>query len=243
VVQRSSVTRALRILDLLARAEKPVPLRQIAQELEIPKSTAHGILKDLVRERFVDAHDPAAYTVGIKAFEVGAAHLRIAGVDTVITSELTALSRALEVTAHYAVLDGREAVYLYKQDPPRTGIQLASSVGARLPAHLTAVGKCALAWLSPSLLESHVDTAAWQAHGRELREELDAIRERGYATDHGQVAVGIECVAAPVFDSGGARGAVGVSYLRGAPMPAGPVSDQVRATANRLTTMLGGSST
>lgn len=241
-MQTSSVTRALRILDLLARAEKPVPLRQIALELEIPKSTAHGILKDLVRERFADVHDPASYTVGIKAFEVGAAHLRIAGVDSLITSELTALSRALEVTAHYAVLDGCEAVYLYKQDPPRTGIALASAIGARLPAHLTAVGKCALAWLSPAVLASHVEPAAWQAHGRELQDEIDAIRERGYATDHGQVAVGIECIAAPVFDAGGARGAVGISYLRGTPLSEDSVADQVKTTAHRLTTMFGGSS-
>ncbi len=239
-MQVSSVTRALRILDLLAKAGKSLPLQQIAQELEIPKSTAHGILKDLVQERFVDAHDRATYTIGIKAFEVGAAHLRIAGVDAVITSELTALSRSLEVTAHYAVLDGCEAVYLYKQDPPRTGIQLASAVGARLPAHLTAVGKCALAWLSPSLVASHVETAVWETHERELMEELGAIRARGYAIDPGQVAAGIECVAAPVFDAGGARGAVGVSYLHATALSAESAADHVRTTANRITTILGG---
>jgi DNA-binding IclR family transcriptional regulator len=240
-VQSSSVTRALRILELLARAEKPVPLRQIAQELDIPKSTAHGILKDLVQERFVDAHEPAAYTVGIKAFEVGASHLRVAGVDAVITAELAALSRLLEITAHYAVLDGCEAVYLYKQDPPRLGVQLASSVGARLPSHLTAVGKVALAWLSPALVPQHVDPAAWTADGAALQAELASVRELGYAVDDGRVAVGIACVAAPVFDAGGARGAVGVSYLRGTALPGGSAVEQVCAAAARLTSRLGGS--
>ncbi|WP_327294024.1 MULTISPECIES: IclR family transcriptional regulator [unclassified Streptomyces] len=242
-MQSSSVTRALRILDLIARAENPVVLKHIAQTLGIPKSTAHGILRDLARERFVDVHEPTAYTVGIKAFEVGAAHLRVAGVDTVIASELAGLTRALEVTAHYAVLDGVEAVYLYKQDPPRSGVQLASSVGARLPAHLTAVGKCGLAWLEPAQVAVHVEPVAW-AEGREaLVRELAGIRERGYADDHGQVASGVDCVAAPVFDAGGPRGAVGVSYLSGSPTPGPQLTEQVRHAAARLTSILGGSNT
>ncbi|MEU0600192.1 IclR family transcriptional regulator [Streptomyces sp. NPDC006393] len=239
-MQASSVTRALWILDLIAHADRPVPLRHIAETLEIPKSTAHGILRDLVRERFLDVREPATYTIGIKAFEVGAAHLRTAGLDGLIAGELARLSRALDVTAHYAVLDGTEAVYLYKQDPPGPGVQLASSVGARLPSHLTAVGKCCLAWLEPAQATAHVASAAADDRAA-LAAELTDVRSRGYATDHGRVADGIECVAAPVFDAAGPKGAVGVSYLRGS---ASRVEDtfveHVQQTAQRLTSILGG---
>ncbi|WP_377267853.1 IclR family transcriptional regulator [Peterkaempfera sp. SMS 1(5)a] len=243
-MQLSSVTRALRILDLIAQSEKPLTLKHISEALLIPKSTAHGILRDLATERFVEVCEPAGYTVGIKAFEVGAAHLRVSGVGGVIAAELVALSRALEATAHYAVLDGTEAVYLYKQDPPAVGVQLASSVGARLPSHLTAVGKCCLAWLDPNELADHVTVSVTTGDVAldTLTEELAAVRARGYAADPGHVAVGVECVAAPVFDTAGPKGAVGVSYLRGTRAPDGDVAHQVRTAAARLTSMLGGNS-
>ncbi|MFF1734618.1 IclR family transcriptional regulator [Streptomyces sp. NPDC058247] len=244
-MQDSSVTRALRILDLIAHAGKPLTLKHIAEVLDIPRSTAHGILRDLTRERFVETGEPAAYTIGIKAFEVGAAHLRVAGVGGVIAVELVRLTDALDITAHYAVLDGTEAVYLYKQDPPGLGVQLASSVGARLPAHLTAVGKCCLAWLHPRDLAAHVAPAVREGPDGDavlaaLTDELAKVRERGYATDHGQVAGGVECLAAPVFDTSGVKGAVGISYLRGAEARAGEATEQVRQTAARLTSMFGG---
>ncbi|MFB6782675.1 IclR family transcriptional regulator [Streptomyces sp. NPDC056352] len=241
----TSVVRAMRILELLAHTEKPVPLKDLAAALDIPKSTAHGILRDLVQERFVDLKEPAAYTIGLKAFEVGSAHLRVAGFSGVVASELGRLCRALDLTAHYAVLDGTDAVYLYKQDPPGLGVQLASSVGARLPSHLTAVGKSCLAWLEVATVADHVvfAGAADSSRGPEadaLACELARVRERGYSTDHGQVALGIECVAAPVFDACGPRGALGVSYLHGASSQVDDVAGAVRESAARLTSMLGG---
>ncbi|MFI8786441.1 IclR family transcriptional regulator [Streptomyces sp. NPDC055105] len=235
----TSVTRALRILTLVAHADKPVTLKQIAEDLEIPKSTAHGILRDLTQERFIDACEPVGYTVGLKAFEVGAAHLRIAGVSGVISSELVDLSRTLDLTAHYAVLDGTEAVYLYKQDPVNAGIQLASSVGARLPSHLTAVGKCCLAWLRSEDVPEHVHTTRAEDPGR-LREELLRVREHGHATDDGQVASGVQCIAAPVFDPAGPRGAVGISFLKGGFPDLNTATEAVRRSAARLTAKLGG---
>ena len=240
-----SVVRALRILDLVAQSEKPLTLSRIADELKIPKSTAHSILRDLVSESFLAPADPAGYVIGLKAFEVGSAHLRLTSTVGVVASELARLTRALNITSHYAILDGADAVYLCKEDPPGLGVQLASSVGARLPAHLTAVGKTCLAWLPRDEVADHVVLSkAGQRHGetslKELAAELDQVRERGYAFDDGEAALGIQCVAAPVFDTSGCRGAVGVSYLRDLPEPLDRISSMVMEAAARATTMLGG---
>ncbi|HEX5511980.1 MAG TPA: IclR family transcriptional regulator C-terminal domain-containing protein, partial [Actinomycetales bacterium] len=155
------------------------------------------------------------------------------------------LTRALNITSHFAILDGADAVYLCKEDPPGLGVQLASSVGARLPSHLTAVGKACLAWLARDEVADHVVLSkAGQRHGetslKELGAELDQVRERGYAFDDGEAALGIQCVAAPVFDTTGCRGAIGVSYLRDLPEPLDRISSMVVEAAARATTMLGG---
>lgn len=234
----NSVTRALRILELLSKAEKPLLLTTISTALGIPKSTAHSILKDLASERFIELHEPASYTAGLKLFEVGSSYLRMAGVVGVVTPELARLTRTLNVTSHYAVLDHRDAVYLCKEDPPGLGIQLASSLGARLPAHLTAVGKTCLSWLPEDQLAEHLAKGSDSTGG--LGVEMAEIRRNGYATDDGATALGIQCVAAPVFDLNGMRGAIGVSYLRGAYASMDEVAPEVMDAAARASQTLGG---
>src|SRR5699024_4259680 len=125
------------------------------------------------------------------------------------------------------------------------GIQLASSVGARLPAAVTAVGKSCLAWLPEDEVEQHVDLPLEGDSGREralseVRHELEDVREAGYSTDNGGAAAGITCVGAPVFDRSGPRGAVGVSFLRGSDTPWDTIVAEVREAASRATSLLGG---
>lgn len=244
----TSVVRAMRILELLAQSEKPLSLARVTEALQIPKSTGHSILASLVQEGFVQLHDPAGYAIGLKAFEVGAAHLRATGTVGVVAPELARLTRTLNITSHWAVLEGHDAVYLCKEDPPGRGVQLASSVGARLPARVTAVGKSCLAWLDPEVVEAHVDLPPAGDAGRavavaEVHRELEQVRGDGYSTDNGEAAVGITCVAAPVFDMSGPRGAVGVSFLRGTGAPFDTIVAEVREAASRATSLLGGRGT
>lgn len=243
----TSVVRAMQILGLLARSDKPLNLTPIADALEIPKSTTHKILRDLVSEGFVAVAEPSAYEIGLKAFEVGSAHLRAAGAVGVVAPELVRLTRTLNVTSHYAVLDAADAVYLCKEDPPGLGVQLASSIGARLPAHLTAVGKACLAWLPDDVINSHFDNAqAMPPTTRvlaRLKTELAAVRQAGYATDGGKAAAGIQCVAAPVFDMSGPRGAIGASFLMGVYEDVEQIAEEVTGAAARVTALLGGTAT
>jgi DNA-binding IclR family transcriptional regulator len=240
----TSVVRATQILGLLARSQTPMTLAEIASALGIPKSTALTILRDLANEDFVAVSSPRAYSIGLKAFEVGLAHLRASGIAGAVAPELACLTRALNITAHYAVLDGPEVLYLWKEDPPTLGIQLASAIGARFPSHLTAVGKACLAWVEADRLPGHVDLAARGADGQtiplpDLTAELAQIRVQGFATVDG-AATAIQGVAAPVFGLAGLQGAIGVSLLRGSAPSLGPVADDVKTAAARATIALGG---
>jgi IclR family acetate operon transcriptional repressor len=74
----------------------------------------------------------------------------------------------------------------------------------------------------------------------DLTAELAQIRVQGFATDDAATAVGIECVAAPVFGLTGLKGAIGVSLLRGSAPSLDPVVDDVKTAAARATIALGG---
>jgi DNA-binding IclR family transcriptional regulator len=223
----NSVARALRLLELIADNDGvPMRLSALAAAIEAPKSSVHTILKSLVARRFLEPTDDGGYWLGIRAFEVGAAYSRHMSPTRAVHAELVELSHELRVTAHFAILDGPGVLYIEKEDPPGPGIRLASAVGARLPAHLTAVGKAALAFSGDAAL-AQVD-------------ELAIVRRSGYAVDDGETAAGICCVAAPVFD---ARqrccGSVGVSYLVSGGLSAEIVAREVRAAAQRTSKRLG----
>lgn len=241
----TSVARTLRILELLASSDKPLALARVADTLEIPRSTAYKILRTLVDRRFVSVETGNAYAIGLKAFEVGAAHLRTTNVIDFVAPRLTQLTQSLGVTSHYAILDGPDVVYLYKEDPPAVGVQLASSLGVRLPASITAVGKSCLAWLPAERLETFLDQHVTGDHphqvGREaLSEELRLVRQRGYSIDEGETATGIRCVAAPIFDLNGSRGALGVSHLLTSQHESQNVISEVVRAASAVSTTLGG---
>lgn len=241
----SSVVRALRILQLLARETQPLTLTQVADQLEMPKATAHGILRDLLSEHFVEVSAGMAYSIGLRCFEVGSARLREGSDAPLVAPELARLTQKLGVTSHYAVLDGFDAVYICKEDPPGLGVRLASQVGARLPSHLTAVGRACLAHLDGERLIEHVNLTVKGLRrrpmtGSELSLVLEETRQRGYAIDDGETASGIRCVAAPLFDIRGCRGAIGVSYLSAATAEDDPVPGEVLAAARRATKTFGG---
>jgi DNA-binding IclR family transcriptional regulator len=241
----NSVTRALRLLELIADNDgTPMRLSALATAIGAPKSSVHSILRSLVAQRFLEPTDEGCYRLGIRAFEVGAAYSRHMSPTRAVHAELVELSHELKVTAHFAVLDGPEVLYIEKEDPPGPGIRVASAVGARLPAHLTAVGKAALAYAGASAI-SLADLSVRGTTGRALTragldDELHQVRRDGYAVDDEETAAGIRCVASPVFDAGQrCCGAVGVSYLSSAELPTPAVAQRVRAAASRTSQRLG----
>jgi DNA-binding IclR family transcriptional regulator len=239
-----SVTRALAILGLLAHAGRPMTLAEIASEQKLPKSSVLSLLRALARSEFAVIDERGRYSVGLRSFEVGAAYLRSMTPVRAAESELQALTEALGATSHFAVLEGDEVVYLAKHDPPGVGLRLASSVGARLPAATTAVGKAQLAHRPRSSGGPGSPDGRGAARGpgtdRGLADELEAARALGYAVDEGQTMPGIRCVAAPVFSSGDCCGAIGVSYLIQSGLQLETAARAVVTAAGQASARLGG---
>ncbi len=222
--------RALAILGLLARGERPMALAEVARLLALPKSSALSLLRALATSGFAVLTDDGRYCLGVRNFEVGSAYLRTMTPVRAVERELEWLTDELGATSHFAVLEGDEVLYLAKHDPPDTGLKLASSLGARLPAASTAVGKAQLAYR----------TGDEPAGAGARPAELAAVRAIGYALDEGQTAAGIRCVAAPVFGDRGCCGAIGVSLLMRNTPRTDLVARRVLAAAERASTRLGG---
>jgi DNA-binding IclR family transcriptional regulator len=213
-----SVERAVRALRHIGASERPLPLAALARDVGVPKSSLHSLLRALEAQGFIENLD-GGYVLGLRVFELGCAYARAASSLRVVNPVLVAVSRRLDMTAHFAVRDGDEVVYLAKEEPPGLLIRLASFVGGRLPVHLTAVGQAILAASGPApLAEVSLEPKGSSGFPRsraELAQTLNGVTRRGYAVDEGETLKPVRCVAAAVRGSAGdVCGAVGVSYLR-----------------------------
>ena len=85
-----------------------------------------------------------------------------------------------------------------------------SQVGRKAPLHCTGVGKAILAYLDKDTQKSILFSTEMEAYTEKtildknlILEELERIKERGYATDDEEIEMGLFCVAAPIFDFNG----------------------------------------
>ena len=198
------------ILNLLADAREGLSLGEVAERVEIHKSTAHRIIMNLEGQRMIN-RDPATgrYQLGLRLFELGSVAIAKFDIRERAREYLETLLRETQETVHLCVLDNGEVLYLDKIEPTRT-VRLSSRIGLRNPAHCTAVGKAMMAWLSTAEVEQIVHkhglrrfTSKTITTLAELRGELAKVREVGYAIDDEEHEDDVRCVAAVVRDHAG----------------------------------------
>ena len=206
---------AFSIVDLLQRDDKRT-LTEIADELGYSKSTVHSHLRTLVDEEMVVPTEEG-YRLSLRILDM-AEHVRNqVGNYDVIENEVGALAAETEEIAQFGIEEYGRVSYLCKARG-RQAVETASRVGTHQPMYSTSLGKTILTHLSEAERERIIDDCEFEPRTAKtittpeaLREELDAIRERGYGIDNEENIDGLRCVAAPVKNDEVILGAVSVS--------------------------------
>lgn len=247
-----SLVRALGIVNRLSEAEGAMTLTRIAESVDLAPSTVHRLLTTLEQERYV-RFDPERrlWSVGVQAFVAGCAFLKTRDLIGVARPYMRALMEECRETVNLAVQDEREAVYVHQIEHPSIQRFLAKP-GARVPLYCSAVGKALLAAKTDGELESLVPeagarrlTANTIVSRSALRVDIALTRERGFAVDDEEHAVGLRCVAALVFNElCEPMAAISVSgpAARISPSNIPRLGELLRQKTARLTARLGGSS-
>ncbi|WP_067432292.1 IclR family transcriptional regulator [Nocardioides jensenii] len=245
--QVPAATRTLRVLRFLADQPGPVPLDRIMTEVDLPRSTAYHLINAMVDEGFVThLADERRYGLGVAAFEVGSGYTRQAPLQRLARRPLAQLVDRTGHSAHLAVLHGRDVLYVVEERAPGRP-PLVSDVGVRLPAHLTASGRAILAALpAQQVRAAYPDRAAFvDRHGkgpagpRQLKAVLQETRQRGFATEDGEVTPGFASVAAAVLDHNGYPVA-GVAITHESDEAVANLEAEIRRTAAELSQRVSG---
>lgn len=205
-----SAERALKILELLTGHESALAFTEIAERLDYPRSSLHGLLRTLTASGWLEFDERTRrYALGIRTLEAGNAYTRSRGLVERASATMERIRDELDETVQLAVLDGRHNVYVAKFDGGHA-LTLASEVGRRLPAHATGIGKVLLAGLSDDELGRRLSGVRLERYTPSTITDLDAlrdalriVRDSGHGTDDEEYTVGVRCVAVPVRDHTG----------------------------------------
>ena len=216
-----AAAQALDLLALLGRHVAPMPASAIARDLGLPRSTVYHLLA-VLRERDFVVHLPEErrYGLGTAAYELGSAYARQEPLRWIARTVLASVVGETTHSGHFAVLDGRDTLYLIEERAPGRP-SLVTDVGVRLPATLTASGLAMLAALPQqqvrAMWPSRRDLVRRHESGpaslTELRAALVETRRNGYAVEDGSVTPGFASVAAAVVDhTGHPQAAVALTF-------------------------------
>lgn len=217
-----ALAKGLRILSLFDEQRPSWRVSDLAAATGLPMPTVYRVVMTLASEGYLDHLPSGDYRPGVRTLTLGTAALRSLDLVSIATPKLTELGQRTAETVNLAVLTGDRVLYLVRlrnSDLVTANIQ----VGSTLPAVYASIGKLLLAHLDEADLNKRITAASFSANSgpnakvslAELRQELAAIRDQGWAMQDEELAYGLRSVAAPITGPDG-RVLAGVNVAVGA---------------------------
>jgi len=205
-----SLKRGLRILEIIATIGSSVTLAEIARKTNLPRSTAHHLLRALVEFGYlVQDGDVRTYTLAPKLFRLTRSTWTTEQLAEIAKKYLDDLSSRTGEGTSLAVLRDGVVTVIAKREPEGP-VRVVQEVGARRPIYCTAVGKALAAWLPEQEIEGLIRRTVFERRTHNtitspvaFRRELARVRATGFAVDNEEHIKGIRCMAAPVRDHSG----------------------------------------
>jgi DNA-binding IclR family transcriptional regulator len=224
-----TLSRGIRILEVLADAREPLSIDDLAARLEVHRSVAYRLLRTLEVHGLVARDSAGRVQLGARlaALAAGVAH----DLQAEALPELTAVANELGMTCFLAVLDHDECVTLASIEPRHAVASVAQRPGTRHPVTRGAPGKAILSLLPQASWPADVPTA--------LEEEVTDASARGWFDSHDEVIATLRAVAVPLSLRGRGPAAIAVVYLASRHEPA-EIAARLTHSATAIRDALGG---
>jgi IclR family KDG regulon transcriptional repressor len=202
-----TIQKAGELLELFDRDHTEWGVREAATKLKIAKSSAHDLMSSLAELGFLNRTEENRYRLGWRLVTLSETLLATTELRKEAHPVMEELAAQYQETIHLAVLDGTQAVYVNKLEGKQAVRVELTSLGARLYAHCSALGKVLLAYSSEEEVKRIIQTAGLPGFTPntitdevELAQALAKIRKQGYAYDLEEILIDLCCVAAPIYN-------------------------------------------
>lgn len=189
-------------------ADRPNPtLAELAAATDLSRPAVRRILLTLQHLGYVHG-EGGRWRLTPRVLSIGQHYSASHGMIEIAQPHLLRLAEKTGESASLAALDGTEVVYIARV-PVRRIMSINVSIGTRVPAHATSMGRALLAWADQSEVDRVID-AGLTAHTRDtvtdpagFRKILRTVREDGYSIVAEELEEGLVSAAAPVRDHTG----------------------------------------
>lgn len=205
-----SLLRALELLETLKEPEHGYSIAELADAVQLPRSTVHRMLQTFCEKRFVIRDERShTYKLGPALISLGktaAGNIRIQDMARPI---LKRLSDATEEDSYLIIPVGNKGLVLDKVDGPNH-LKVVEQFGYELDLHCGAIRKVLLAHQSEAFINCYVSRVLTSSRafpkekGDELLKDLEDIRRDGVSVSYGEYVTDAIGIGAPVFDMDGA---------------------------------------
>jgi IclR family transcriptional regulator, acetate operon repressor len=198
-----ALERAFAMLDTVIADRGISSVSALARDAGMPVSTAHRQVATLVDAGYLRACGRGRHVAGPRLLALLAAVDELDLLVRVAAPTLEALGRKIGAIVQLGTLDNDMITYRLKAGQGAT--ELFTRVGGQLEAYCSGIGKVLLANLPAADRQAYLASAPFVALTPRtitapdaLAETLDRVRIQDFATDLGEVADGLACLAVPV---------------------------------------------
>jgi IclR family pca regulon transcriptional regulator len=231
VVQKAqSFQRGIDVIRAFDGFHPRMTLSQVANRTDLTRATARRFLYTLIDIGYMDT-DGRDFWLTPRVLELGFAYLSSLGIPQIATPHLQRLTQRVNESSSVSILDGSDIVYVARV-PLRRIMAVAISVGTRFPAYATSMGRVLLAGLEPDALDRALEMTSFVpltpqtiTDRDELISSLDQVRKQGWAFVDQELEMGLQSIAAPIFDAQGRVAAAANISLGANRFSSDPVKD------------------
>jgi len=208
--------RTINVIEVLALAEEPMRLSELAQRVGIPRSAAHRILASLIDRGWVEQNQESdCYALTLRMALLGQRQLSVLNINNLKQPILDGLARRTKELVRLTAVQNDKLVWIGSARGRRSGLVYEADMTEEIIPYATANGKI---WLSSLPTEQAVKIALDAGLGKprdglrtpstvpELLVELEVTRQRGYGLAQEEAEQGVAAIAVLV---NGERGVIG----------------------------------
>jgi IclR family transcriptional regulator, pca regulon regulatory protein len=238
-----SLERGLAVIRAFDARNPELTLSDVARSTGLSRAVARRFLHTLVALGYVHT-DGRRFALRARVLELGYSYVSSLGLPQIAQPHLEALAARVKEACSVTVLDGDDVVYVARVPSPRM-VNIAITVGTRFPAYATSTGRVLLAdqpehWLAEYLERVELVSLTKQTirDPRVLQDVLLTVRSVGYSKVDQEMEDGIQSLAVPLHDGGGATiAALNISAPAHRRTPEAMVAEHLaplRETAGRI---------
>ena len=205
----SALSRGLEVLRLFSEAQPTLSTSEVADLTGLSRAAARRFLLTLTELGYL-RNQGEIFAPQPKILELGYTYLSTWRFPELVQPHLQEVVDILHENCSFAVLDGADVVYLARAETRRIVQSINVSIGTRIPATLSSLGRVLLAYESTQTVDSFLRQHPLRAATRFtvtdpmlFRERLAAIQTQGWTLLNGEFEEDLLSLAVPVFAHAG----------------------------------------